>query len=179
MKNFKLFGIIMMLVMGMSFTSCGEDDENPDEPVEGTSTESINKNLAGEWFRVEASHTENGETFTQTWDYSNQTQNSNYGIEPMIYIIKKIDDNVFEVTAYEYYNNEWCENGNGSEIFQLNGNIIGESSNENEYYIEKTKIYISELSENKLVITSDTYDYDKTSGVEEAYTTKIIFQRNK
>lgn len=28
MKTFRLFGIIMMLVMGMSFTSC-EDDERP------------------------------------------------------------------------------------------------------------------------------------------------------
>ena len=30
MKNLKIFGIVMMLVMGMSFTSCSSDDDSVD-----------------------------------------------------------------------------------------------------------------------------------------------------
>ena len=55
---------MMMLVMGMSFTSCSSDDEP------GASTDSINKYFEGEWFLVEEKEEEtDDDTELIKWDY--------------------------------------------------------------------------------------------------------------
>lgn len=174
MKNFKLFGIIMMLIMGMSFSSCKDDD---DPESEGTSTESINKNLEGEWFCVERTATENGKTYSETWDYNNQTQYGSNGTEPLRLIIDKIDDNIYTISDCYFDENDW--DIDDTERYSLNGNILAEDTYEDEYCIDSYKLYISELSKNKLVIVNDFSYSDKSSGEVESGTMKMLFQRNK
>lgn len=65
MKTFRLFGFIMMLVMGLTFSSCSEDDENEPEPTTTTQNGGDNNgengssvstsSIIGSWYRIEGS----------------------------------------------------------------------------------------------------------------------------
>lgn len=168
MKNLKLFGIIMMLVMGMSFTSCSDDDNN------GVSPETINELLEGEWFKVSTYIVSPFDGDHQpTWDYDNQTA---YGEctsegcndhEPERLTIECIGENTYNATNYYYskYYGSWKVED--SYTWELKGNIIGEGYDEYDdvFYF---KSYIKSISENTLVIVSEE------SYIEDGHTYKDI-----
>lgn len=151
MKNLNLFGIFMMLVMGMGFTSCSDDDSN------GVSPETINELLEGEWFLVKA---EDSEGTNISWDFENQTK---YGkgadgeeYNPMKRHIAKYNDSEtkYHVTNYSYNYNVWKQTS--TETFNLNGNILSEESGTESGISYHSKTYISSLTENTLVVVTET-----------------------
>ena len=152
MKNLKLFGIIMMLVMGMSFTSCSDDDNN------GVSPETINELLEGEWFLVKA---EDSEGTSISWDFENQTE---YGKDadgnkqnPVKTIIEKSNDSESKFLATNYtYNSNYGWKQSSTQTFNLNGNILSEESGTESGISYHVKSYISSLTENTLVIITET-----------------------
>jgi len=152
MKNLKLFGIIMMLVMGMSFTSCSDDDSN------GVSPETINELLEGEWFLVKA---EDSEGTSISWDFENQTK---YGKDangkeqsPVKLYIEKYSDSEskFLATNYTYSNYSGWEQSS-TQTFNLNGNILSEESGTESGISYHSKTYISSLTESTLVVVTET-----------------------
>lgn len=163
MKNLNLFGIFMILVMGMSFTSCSDDDSN------GVSPETINELLEGEWFQVSLDVTSShGERHKISWDFDNKTAigecycgycDGSY--EPQKWTIKSFEENSFNVTAYYYSKDYGYWRFKYYDTWKLNGNIIEEESY-NEYgIIGHSKSYIKSISENTLVIvTEETYTFE-------------------
>lgn len=182
MKNFKLFGIIMMLIMGMSFSSCKDDD---DPESEGTSSESINKNLEGEWFLVKftneySSSTSGIDIENITWDYNNQTKNgiSDQGesCEPIKYIFTKVSNNIFDMSYSEYEESYWTTDE--PKRYNLNGNILYERSYNDGDCTCTDKMYISELTNKRLVLIGEYYETSQNNATIQEKRT-FIFQRNK
>lgn len=168
MKNLKFFGIVMMLVMGMSFASCSSDDE------EGPSSGSIKENLEGEWFLVNAKWEcpEDGNE-TVIWDYDDQTAEGVCSDEdcgdhqPTKLYIECVAENTYQITEMNYrpYSNSWYEEY--TETYELNGNIFKEETyaeGEISYYV---KSYIHSLSENELVVVAIEKEIDEEYGTHE------------
>lgn len=185
MKNSKLLSIGMMLVLSFSLSSssCNPDpDPDPDQnttnkgsiTTNNVNSTTIDKYFAGEWFLVKEEEsivdTNTGESDNriETWDYNNQTQSGSDGGQPEKIIINKVSENFYKVTGYHYseYSNSWYESH--YEAYNLNDNIL------EEYYdnSEQWKIYISELTSNKLVIISEGVEDEET------YKEKYTYQRN-
>jgi hypothetical protein len=183
MKNLKFFGIVMMLVMGMSFTSCSSDDEPGSEDQNGASSNSIKEYIEGEWFLIEEKEEYDGETEITVWDYDDQTSGGissddgyGYGYEPEKLYIRCVEGNVYSVTEkyYSLYYDEW--ETDDSFVVELDGNIIYEDKGESSggYYSEKT--YIKSVSKNTLVIVNEEKDiYD---GEVEIEITTSTYRRN-
>lgn len=167
MKNLKIFGIVMMLVMGMSFTSCSSDDDEP-----GASAGSIKEYLEGEWFLVEeeAKYKYNGKTdiWITLWDYDDQTKNgikTKNGVivdgnrtDPEKLYISYVAESIYDIIDLFYYRGTWYSDNN---TYELDGNIIYEENGESSggYYSEKT--YIKSISKETLVIVEETKEgYD-------------------
>lgn len=171
MKDLKFFGIVMMLVMGMSFASCSSDDEG------GPSSGSIKENLEGEWFLVSEKEvcSEDGITYT-TWDYDDQTAGGvcSEGCtdhDPEKLYIECIGENTYEVTWSYYYNSRWYIDE--SEIFEIDGNVISEYTEEYGGDVYSEKVYIKSVSANELVIVEeekDVYEDGRAHNDVETYT---------
>ncbi len=137
--------------MGMSFASCSSDDDGP-------GSGSIKENLEGEWFLVSVKEvcSDDGTTYI-TWDYDDQTA---YGVcsdrcndhEPEKLYIECVGKNTYEVT-WSYYYGRW--NLDESEIFEIEGNIISEYTEEYAGNVFYEKVYIKSISANELVIVEE------------------------
>ena len=153
-----------MLMLGLSFTSCSDDD-GPGVP----STESINELLEGEWFLVEESDNEGGKII---WDYENQLENGiandeeydSYHKMPHMLTISKNNSGSFYF-FYSYYNtnsNYWRKEKSFN--VDLDSNIIEEGVDE-ENHDYTYKDFIASISESTLVIVSEVKysdgDYEK------------------
>ena len=139
-----------MLVMGMSFTSCSDDDR-PGIP----STETINEHLKGQWFLVKEDFCD-GEWVI--WDYNNQTEcgithDGEYE-EPRRLAISRSDsdDRLFRFHEFIYINGNWSTFN--SDSYKIENNIIEQDSSE--YYSYKK--YISTLTNESLVIIEEYED---------------------
>lgn len=172
MKNLKFYGIVMMLVMGMSFASCSSDDDGP-------SSGSIEESIEGEWFLVSEKYEgTNDGTITTTWDYEDQTadgySSDGYSEYPQKLYIERVSENRYEAVNY-YYNGQWRIDT--SEIYEIDGNVIFEETEEEYGSVYYTKIYIKSISEDKLVIVGEEklVDEDGTDKTVSTYT----YRRNK
>lgn len=156
MKNLKFFGIVMMLVMGMSFASCSSDDD------EGPSSGSIKENLEGEWFLVNAKWecSDDGNE-TVIWDYDDQTaegvcSEGCAGHDPEKMYIECVGENRYDFTWYYYYGSRWYEDE--SEIYEIEGNVISEYTGEYDGDVYSEKVYIKSISAIELVVVDEEYE---------------------
>ena len=168
MKNLKFFGIVMMLVMGMSFTSCSSDDDEP-----GASAGSIKEYLEGEWFLVEEKEKNaDGDIDLIKWNYDDQTdtgENPDTGdchYEPCKLLVRHIEGNTYQLIEERCVYGVW--ETYTTDEYELVGNVIYE------IIVHNIKVYIKSISENTLVIVEE----QKWPGGEEESETRTYRRNN-
>ena len=138
MKSFKFFGIIMMLVMGMSFASCSDDDDK------GGSSQS----LIGTWklTKVVWYDDEDGKYYTDDYSDGNPDDGlDNYlviGDRTISYFESLDDDNSYTV-SYEAKDDKLLISGQHGDSWYINYKFEGSQlvfiDGDEKYYYKRLK----------------------------------------